>query len=527
MKAYEFDAMNSPQPHAVRRVVARQSEWDRRQDARPVPQAVATHPLLQLQHLYGNHYVQRVVALARKGAGETTAAPEVETAIDSARGGGHTLDGGVRRHMESALGADFSGVRVHTDTRADMLNRAVSARAFTTGQDIFFREGEYRPGGSSGRELLAHELTHVLQQSGRVRHKLTLGAPDDEREREADEVARVLTLRSSMSTHSIPHLQHTIGNPVVLNVLRSQEHRLQRADSFTSSGYGVTRAASQTETITRPEQVLDEYGMTCYGTSIMFMLQSYGLVPPNMTREEFEYAFTPLNPGGNHTAAKKVNIKVAGKEQPGAMPVDLITKALEGVAIPKKIRTSIGNLTATEATLRGADWGGLGVADIMKHMPAILAAFRAQAGEKGYEFMKTHVPLSKESYIPGKLEEEWVDGSALLEAGTIGADYFKQGNTILAGVDYNYPPGQSPQHWVVIVRDKVETRTIASRQHHLYPADDPLWGQVYVMAPLLGSVDSAVLNAANLRQENAYLTFSGRQVHMLMRGNAYRRKQVK
>ena len=52
----------------------------------------------------------------------------------------------------------------------------------------------------------------------------------------------------------------------------------------------------RTDKITRPKQVLSEYGMTCYGTSVMYMIQSYGLVPPDMTREEFEYAFTPLNP---------------------------------------------------------------------------------------------------------------------------------------------------------------------------------------------------------------------------------------
>jgi hypothetical protein len=91
--------------------------------------------------------------------------PEVESRIHSARGGGTPIAEGSRSKLEGAFGADFSGVRVHTDGESDALNRAVQARAFTTGQDIFFRQGEYNPGSSGGQELLAHELTHVVQQN--------------------------------------------------------------------------------------------------------------------------------------------------------------------------------------------------------------------------------------------------------------------------------------------------------------------------------------------------------------------------
>ena len=68
--------------------------------------------------------------------------------------------------MEQAFGADFGGVKVHTDSRSDQLNQSIQARAFTTGQDVFFRQGEYNPGSRGGQELLAHELTHVVQQNG-------------------------------------------------------------------------------------------------------------------------------------------------------------------------------------------------------------------------------------------------------------------------------------------------------------------------------------------------------------------------
>jgi len=75
--------------------------------------------------------------------------------------------------MERAFGADFSGVRVHTDPEADALNQQISAKAFIAGPDMFFREGEYSPGSDTGRELIAHELTHVVQQVGsRLPHSI-------------------------------------------------------------------------------------------------------------------------------------------------------------------------------------------------------------------------------------------------------------------------------------------------------------------------------------------------------------------
>ena len=160
----------------------------------------AGQSLLQLQRQYGNRYVQRVLDLARKETGEGEVAPQVEQAIQRERGGGQVLDKGVQGQMESSFGADFGGVRVHANTQADTLNQALSARAFTTGQDIFFRQGAYNPGSSSGRELLAHELTHVVQQTGGVRCKLTVGRPGDRYEQEADQMARAVMRQEQHAT---------------------------------------------------------------------------------------------------------------------------------------------------------------------------------------------------------------------------------------------------------------------------------------------------------------------------------------
>lgn len=154
--------------------------------------------LLRLQRQYGNRYVGQVIDRARDGEPDEGGLDAVERSIDQARGGGQSIDQGTRRSMESAFGADFSDVRIHTDADADSLSRAISARAFTTGKDVFFRQGEYSPGTSSGRELLAHELTHVVQQNGDgIRRKMTISEPGDEHEVEADRMARAVIDREN------------------------------------------------------------------------------------------------------------------------------------------------------------------------------------------------------------------------------------------------------------------------------------------------------------------------------------------
>lgn len=86
-------------------------------------------------------------------------------AIRSRIGAGRPLDRPVLQRMQTAFAADLSGVRIHTDSSATVLNRMVSARAFTTGNDIFFGSGEYAPDTPVGERVLAHELAHTLQRS--------------------------------------------------------------------------------------------------------------------------------------------------------------------------------------------------------------------------------------------------------------------------------------------------------------------------------------------------------------------------
>ncbi|MEM0517026.1 eCIS core domain-containing protein [Aequorivita flava] len=92
-------------------------------------------------------------------------APEnFEQKIKSTKGHGTPLKGKAKQEMETGIGADFSDVKIHTDTNAVSMSKALGAQAFTSGKDIYFNTGKYAPATSAGKHLLAHELTHTLQQ---------------------------------------------------------------------------------------------------------------------------------------------------------------------------------------------------------------------------------------------------------------------------------------------------------------------------------------------------------------------------
>ncbi len=91
--------------------------------------------------------------------------------LDHNRGGGTTLPADTRVEMESKFGVDFKPVRVHIDNAANKLTRSVNAEAFTTGHDIYMNSGRYQPHSAKGKHLLAHELTHVVQQAAGAQHQ--------------------------------------------------------------------------------------------------------------------------------------------------------------------------------------------------------------------------------------------------------------------------------------------------------------------------------------------------------------------
>ena len=98
------------------------------------------------------------------GSQGTEVSEELERRIKAAQSTGQPLSDSIRASIEPHFERDFSEVRVHTDAEADGLCRELGAKAFTTGHDIFFREGDYQPDSQSGKNLLGHEIAHVVQQ---------------------------------------------------------------------------------------------------------------------------------------------------------------------------------------------------------------------------------------------------------------------------------------------------------------------------------------------------------------------------
>lgn len=181
MREYERE----PQAHArpERRDPVREPARPTARDRSPALDASA---MLHLQRTAGNQGVLQMMSDQEERS-------PVHDVVGS--GGGSPLDASTRSTMESVFGASFGDVRVHTDASASKSAEAVGANAYTVGSDMVFKSGQYDPGTESGQKTIAHELSHVVQQSrGPVDGTAAPGGirvsdPSDRFEREADATA--------------------------------------------------------------------------------------------------------------------------------------------------------------------------------------------------------------------------------------------------------------------------------------------------------------------------------------------------
>lgn len=160
------------------------------------PESLRPADVLAAQQTVGNQVVQRALDNDDRRKGLTdeqgNLRQEITSQIQQKRGGGSPLPENIQKEASKKLGRSFKDVRIHTDEAADTLSRTISARAFTIGKDIFFKNGVFAPGSSAGRETIIHELTHVVQQGGRggASGALKLGAPNTAHEKEADRIGK-------------------------------------------------------------------------------------------------------------------------------------------------------------------------------------------------------------------------------------------------------------------------------------------------------------------------------------------------
>ena len=210
--------------------------------------------VLNLQQKVGNQAVQRLLA-QRSSEDGFDLDGETTNRINQARGGGQALEGPIQKQMGQAMGHDFSGVRVHTSSESDTLNQQLGAKAFTTGQDIFFKQGEYNPGSSSGNELLAHELTHVIQQSsGKVENSdsgMTVRPAGDAYEQEADAMAKQVTNTSG-------DVQMKTDGTVQREEMLEEEMQTKRDETIQREGDEDELLMKRDETVQREEMPEEE-----------------------------------------------------------------------------------------------------------------------------------------------------------------------------------------------------------------------------------------------------------------------------
>jgi len=189
---------------------------------------VGPEGMLHLQRLAGNAALQRSPVLDVVGSG-----------------GGAPLDEETRADMEGRLGHDFSDVRVHTGGTADESARSVNAQAYTVGSDIVFAGGRYDPTSDAGKHMLAHELTHVVQQrSGPVDGTdagdgVRVSDPSDRFEREA-----AASADQAMSAPA-PQAQVTTGAAGVQRVEEDEAPEEESVQTYVQRVEDETEEASE------------------------------------------------------------------------------------------------------------------------------------------------------------------------------------------------------------------------------------------------------------------------------------------
>jgi hypothetical protein len=154
------EQINIPETQQVQRDILPQQEEELQMKPLAEKQVLQAQPIPTISPLNTPK-----VSLQAQGIGGGAASPDLEDNIHRAKSGGQSLAPELQAKMGRAIGADFSSVKIHTDSQSDSLNQSLQAKAFTTGQHIFFKRSEYNPTSKSGQELIAHELTHVVQQN--------------------------------------------------------------------------------------------------------------------------------------------------------------------------------------------------------------------------------------------------------------------------------------------------------------------------------------------------------------------------
>jgi hypothetical protein len=265
----------------------------------------------QLQHDYGNAYVQRVVSGLRDerpNAGPTRdAAPKPESV--------QPLDTTTRGEMESAFGESLDDVRLHTGEQAEEAARGLGARAFTRGRDIYFNEGEYDPATRDGKELLAHELTHVIQQSQASAQEHASSADGhDKFEEEADRAAR-----AALSGERAPVLNRSAAPSVQRQPTTGQPPAQQPAQQPSGGGPVIVVNVNPLARGNLPHRVKYDPTLTLVDPDAEVLILE---VPPGATVTPLSTAIKEFNDTGSPLRSRTISIRIGRVPgQPTQFPI--------------------------------------------------------------------------------------------------------------------------------------------------------------------------------------------------------------
>ncbi len=126
---------------------------------KPLSQSIS--PIIQMQ----NEEEEEELLQPKNFSSKTSTPSNLSSDLQGSKGSGKPLDSATQSFMSRSFGSDFSNVKVHTDSNAIQMNQQLNSKAFTNGSDIYFNSGQYNPRSSEGKQLLVHELTHVVQQN--------------------------------------------------------------------------------------------------------------------------------------------------------------------------------------------------------------------------------------------------------------------------------------------------------------------------------------------------------------------------
>lgn len=184
IQAKTFSSQNTISPFVQKKCAHCEEEEKKKKEEKPVDKQIRRKPIFEsnekpeddfsLSLAEGRGEVQRKCVhceeeekLQKKSDTTSPTSPsDIESKLSSSKGSGTPLPAGTRSQMESSFGSDFSNVRIHNDSSSIQMSNDLNAQAFTHGSDIYFNSGKYNTSHTGGKHLLAHELTHVVQQSG-------------------------------------------------------------------------------------------------------------------------------------------------------------------------------------------------------------------------------------------------------------------------------------------------------------------------------------------------------------------------